>query len=171
MRAQWSHLFETKCPACGSEDAYVSIYGRHKGLLDCPISTCVNYKGSKKTTSSGKWLKFVVTPAEYKGLSYASSRYSSADALWSGHDEDKNKIPIGYAIWAYILTGGDGGNIRTVPLMTGSLSRKIQKLFDEVEHLVPDVEELAQKFHDYDHATEKTAKNLIPQQYRYWGDD
>jgi len=165
---KWEHLIESD----------KEIRELERRLREAPGDKALEarYKIAKERARDKRYFPLELNKSEQRGLSWLSGRYVSAEMLWSGWDDEENTIPVGYVAMAYIGTGGDGGNVRTVPGAGGSLDSKIQKLFNAVEEFPGGSElyELAEEFgqdDDVHYRGEDTMRKLVPRALRFFGDD
>lgn len=116
--------------------------------------------------ASHKFLALDLDDSEERGLAYAGHRYLSADILWNAYDAENKRIPAGYAAMAYIATAGDGGDTGTVPLIGGTLKRKVDKIFSDIYSR--ELNMAAEVFYEEEYSTEEQAKSLVPWLYRFY---
>jgi len=117
----------------------------------------------------GDWLPFDLIEFEERALNnIVAPRYLSGQILADGFDSERRAIPVGYAAWAFIATAGDGGDIGTVPLVSGTLGKKIEKLFNTIDSVA--LRDAAEYYAEEDDADEEAAKRLVPFKYRFFGE-
>jgi hypothetical protein len=84
-------------------------------------------------SDEGEVVEWPLSEEDQRALSeWIAPRYLSGEILWKGWDEESQTIPVDEAIAAFIATAGDGGNIGTVPLAGGTLSGRIEELWEAV---------------------------------------
>lgn len=90
-------------------------------------------KKIRKRKNPSEWMiKKSISPEEISTLSWISARYESANHLLNAYNEDTGEWNMNIVAKGLIATKEDGGKIAQVPLLGGSLERKISSLFSKV---------------------------------------
>jgi len=78
-------------------------------------------------------LSFDLSEKEEESLRHISRKYQSAEILYDAYDASELTIPRDEVVRAFFATASDGGDLGTVPLVEGTLKKKIGQLWEDAE--------------------------------------